>query len=96
MTQPFFIRPSPNHACTLSMHVAFQTVSRIAAIGSSSVVASVHLARLPAKLPTILRSFALYWTFSSSDYYDRSVSVSVAAGRRSRVPLSAHVRASRR
>jgi hypothetical protein len=33
MIRPFFIRPSPNHACTISMHVAFQTDFRIPAAG---------------------------------------------------------------
>ncbi len=78
-------RNSPNHACTISMHVAFQINFRMAAAGSSSVAASVHLARLPVELPSILLPFAMCWTFSSSDYYGSSVLMRLAPFRASRV-----------
>ncbi len=85
MTRPFFIRPSPNHACTLSMHVAFQIDFRMTAVGSSSGVAHVHLARLSVELPSILLPFAMYWTFSSADYYGSSVPMRLAPLRASHV-----------
>ena len=56
----------------------------------------MHLAPFPRSYTVNLPPFALQWVLPIPDYYDGSVTVGLAPGRPSRVPVVLHVRARRR
>jgi hypothetical protein len=56
----------------------------------------VHLAPFPRSYTVDLPPFAMQWALPIPDYYDGSVTVGLAPGRPSRVPVVLHVLARRR
>ena len=56
----------------------------------------MHLAPFPLAHVISLSPFATWWAFPTPDYYEDSVTVGLAPGRPSHVPVVLHVRARRR
>ena len=84
--RPFSIRPLPNRAYRISEYPALQR----SGFRSS---AYWHVAYLTPYLLIDLSPFAMCPAFPDSDYYEDSVALGLAPGRRSRVFRSSYVRA---
>ena len=89
----FSNQPSPNWACSLSLHPALQSLSTAEAAGVAQVVAFCSTQTSPSPCPRPLVPFALWLALPTSlvghhshDYYETSVAVTLAGGRRSRIP----------
>ena len=88
--RPFSIRPLPNRAYRISEYPALQWTS----LTMSSVVSASRMSRTSTGCHQVhLSPFALGPVFPDPDYYEDSVAMGLAPGRRSRVFRSSYVRA---
>jgi hypothetical protein len=74
--QPFFICPSPNGTYPFERIPLSRPWHPL-----ESALCITHL--IPAEMHTVLSSFATYWDFPRSDYYDDSVPLEVSFRRQS-------------